>query len=189
MPPTSNDKSFSSDANPNEASDIKSELKSDAHDLKDSAKRRAEDEAETRKDQATGAARSTSSALRTAADDLEGDDQAPEWLTAGFRQAADGLAEMADAVEGKSAREIGHRTSRFARENPAAFLAGSAALGFTLARFLRAGAEHEHHDPGQGVRKDYAPSQTRDESTISSSDRMNGPSSFSTTSRQTGEVR
>jgi FKBP-type peptidyl-prolyl cis-trans isomerase len=189
MPPTSNDTSFSSDANPNEASDIKSELRKDAHDLKDSAKHRAEDEAETRKDQATGAARSTSSAFRTVADDLEGDNQAPDWLTAGFRQAADGLAEMADAVEGKSAREIGNRTSRFARENPAAFLAGSAALGFTLARFLRAGAEHELHNSGQGVEKNYAPGQTPDGPTFSSSDRTNGPSSFSTPPRQTGEAR
>lgn len=129
-----------------DAEELKTELQSDAKDLKDTAKRRAEDEAETRKNQATGAAKSTSAALRTAADDLDADDRAPDWLTAGFQQAADGLADMAQSLEGKSAREIGRQTSRFARDNPAAFLAGSAALGFALARFLRAGAEHDRHE-------------------------------------------
>jgi hypothetical protein len=81
--------------------------------------------------------------LRSAADELEGDDQAPAWLSSGFRQAADKLAEMADTLEGKSVRDIGRQTTQFARQNPTTFLAGSAAAGFALARFLRAGADYQ----------------------------------------------
>jgi len=129
---------------------VGAELKGDAQNLKNSAMKRAESEAETRKDEASRAAKSTSSALRSAADDLANDDQAPEWLASGFRQAATKLADMADALQGKSVSEIGQQASRFARQSPGTFLAGSAAVGFALARVLRAGAEHESHATSGG---------------------------------------
>ncbi|QNE07209.1 hypothetical protein [Croceicoccus marinus] len=128
---------------PSGSGDVRSELKGDANDLAENAKGRAEREAQSRKEQASGVAKSTSSALRSAPQELENDEQAPTWLSSGFRQAADKLSDMADTLQGKSVGDITQQTNRFARENPGTFLAGSAAAGFGLARILRAGAEHK----------------------------------------------
>jgi hypothetical protein len=135
------------------SSTIKEELSQDAGRLGDSAKERAKEEAETRKQQVTHTARSTSSALERAADELEQDDDAPSWLSSAFRQTASGIERLAGSVEGRSADQLASDLTRFARQNPGAFLAASAAAGFAAARFLRAGAEYKHeqrYDPPSG---------------------------------------
>lgn len=121
------------------------ELARDAGRLKDAAKDRAMREAETRKGEASVAAKSASSALDKAASELKQDEDAPEWLASAFEKTASRLERFAGGIENRSPEQIGREVSSFARQNPAAFLAASAAAGFAAARFLRAGAEYRHH--------------------------------------------
>jgi hypothetical protein len=126
------------------SSEVREELSGDASRLAQSAKERATQEAETRKQQATQTARSASSALGRAADDLEQDDGVPSWLSSAFRQTASGIERLAGNVEGRGVDELARDVTRFARENPGAFLAASAAAGFAAARFLRAGTTYSN---------------------------------------------
>lgn len=126
-------------------SHTKEELKADADRLKDTAKHRASEKIEEGKSRATGTARSASDALEKAAGELDRDDNAPSWLSSAFRETAKGIDRFAGKVEGRSPEQMGREISSFAREHPATFLAASAAAGFAAARFLRAGADYEHH--------------------------------------------
>lgn len=137
------------------------ELKADADRLKDTAKDRASEMAGKRKDQATGAARSTADALQKAAGELESDSNAPSWLTSAFRETAKGIDRFAGKVEGRSPEEIGRQIKSFAREHPTSFLAASAAAGFAAARFLRAGADYEHHRQSSNGSTGYQSGQSR----------------------------
>jgi len=125
-------------------STIRDELADDASRLGSSAKERATAEAETRKQQVTQTARSTSSALGRAADQLDQDDSVPGWLSTAFRQTASGIERLAGNLEGRSPEQMAGDVTRFARESPVPFLAASAAAGFAAARFLRAGADYKH---------------------------------------------
>jgi hypothetical protein len=126
--------------------DIRDELKGDANRLKDTAARQGEAKAAQGKEQAAGAADATSSAMDAAAKRLRDDDDAPAWLASAFSSAAQQAGELAEQLHDKSPRDIARETRRFARRNPAAFLAASAAAGFAAARFLRAGAEYHEDD-------------------------------------------
>ena len=55
-----------------------------------------------------------------------------------LREAADGLKQIAHAVEGKSLGAMAAELSNFGRQNPVAYLGGAALVGFALARFARA---------------------------------------------------
>lgn len=127
---------------------VSGEIAQDAGRLKDAAMNRARREADVRKNDAAKAAHSASSALDKAAEELKRDDGAPDWLASAFTSTASGIDRFASSVESRSPDEIGREVSRFARHSPAAFLAASAAAGFAAARFLRAGAEYQHHHPG-----------------------------------------
>ena len=120
------------------------ELASDANRLKHTAAERAKQEADVRKVDAARAAKSASSALDKADAELDRDANAPRWLTA-----AGSIERLASNVEGRSTDELGREVSRFARDHPGAFLAASAAAGFAAARFLRAGADYQHHHQQQ----------------------------------------
>lgn len=148
----------SATADSSSTSGLREELSADASRLGDTARERAKEEAETRKQQVTQTARSASSALGKAADDLDRDDGAPSWLSSAFRQTAGGIERLAGDLEGRSPDDLARNLTRFARENPLAFLAGSAAAGFVAARFLKAGADYarEHrYDPPAGAAGDY----------------------------------
>ena len=62
-----------------------------------------------------------------------------------FSSAARKVDDLARRLQDKDVRELASETRGFARDNPTAFLAASAAVGFAAARFMRAGAE-EHDD-------------------------------------------
>ncbi len=131
-------------------SGVAEDLKGDAQDLKDTALKQGEAKVAQGKDQVSRTARSASSAIKTAADELQGDDQAPDWLASAFSSVAREVDDLASHLQDKSTREIGNEARRFARRNPSAFLAASAAAGFAAARFFRAGAEyHDDFDVGQ----------------------------------------
>ncbi|WP_050784747.1 hypothetical protein [Erythrobacter sp. SD-21] len=119
------------------------ELKHDAEDLKETARRQGEAKADQEKQRVGRAATSASSAMQTAADELREDSDAPDWLASGFSGVAREVDSLAHRLQNKSPRELAGETRRFARENPTAFLAASAAAGFAAARFFRAGAEYD----------------------------------------------
>ena len=55
-----------------------------------------------------------------------------------LREAAGGLRQIAEAVEGKSIGTLAGDLTELSRQNPIAFLGGAALVGFALARFARA---------------------------------------------------
>lgn len=82
----------------------------------------------------------TASALRSAAEDLEGTFQGEI-----LRHAADGLQGLADDIRDKSIGEIIGDVAAYARRHPVTYLGGAALAGFALARFARASSDPAHH--------------------------------------------
>lgn len=132
--------------NTHQTSRVTDELKHDASHLKDTVGSRAKEETESRKGEAVQAAESASSALKTAADDLRNNPDAPEWMASALQQAARKIEGLASHVDGRSVDQLGRDISEFARRKPGTFLAASAAAGFAAARVLRAGMDKKRHD-------------------------------------------
>ena len=100
----------------------------------DEAKSAATEKVEETKDQAAGEIARTAQGLEAAAEEMEGSPLQQDLL----REAADGLKQIAHAVEGKSIGAMAGELSEFGRQNPVAYLGGAALVGFALARFARA---------------------------------------------------
>lgn len=127
---------------------LREEVSSDAARLAQTAKDRLDQAADGQKQAAVGVAQSATSALDRAVDALRQDDGAPDWLTKAFETTASQIKGLASSIEGKNIDELRRNVSEFARTNPMAFLAASAAAGFAAARFLRAGSEYKTHQAG-----------------------------------------
>lgn len=123
----------------------KQELKEDAVALKESAKKQAETQAKRGRDQAVGLAKSASSAIDKAAEELHNDNDAPDWLAGILSTAAQKIGQVASELDDKSPQQMLNSAQQFGRQQPAMFLAASAAAGFAAGRFLRTGAE-QHDD-------------------------------------------
>jgi hypothetical protein len=135
-------------ASQNSGAELREELRSDASTITDTAKQRLQSEVDSRKGTAAQQAKSVSSALESAADQLN---DSPAWLRSTFQQGAQTLQRFADQIEQKDTRELTRDVQQLARQNPGTFLAGCAALGFAAARVLKAGAEQtSQSDYGQG---------------------------------------
>ena len=111
------------------------------HDLRDAAqsslqdvKSAAADKTEEVKGQTADEIDRTARGLEAAADELAGSPLQQDLL----REAADGLKQIARAVQGKSIGAMVGELSEFGRQNPLAYLGGAALAGFALARFARA---------------------------------------------------
>lgn len=117
---------------------MRGELRSDAQQLSMSASNRIHDEIDARKGAAAEQAKSVSSAIDRAASELE--DGTPQWLKSAFQHGAKEVQRFADSLERKDSRQIMRDIQAMARNNPTAFLAGCAALGFAAARVFKAGA-------------------------------------------------
>ena len=115
-----------------------SDIGGDAQKLSSAAGNRIHSELDARKGTAAAQAKSVSTAIGSAADQL--DDGAPQWLKSAFQKGAQQVQTFADTLEQKDSREILRSVQDLARSNPGAFLAGCAALGFVAARVLKAGA-------------------------------------------------
>lgn len=136
------------------ASDLRQELGQDAADLTNTLKGRVKQEAETGKNKALEIAGSATSALGVAADQLRDNPDAPDWMASGLQKIARQIEQAASDLDGRSLDDLGRDASRLARDNPATFLAVSAATGFFAARLLRVGADKKRHaqagsDPSQ----------------------------------------
>ena len=100
----------------------------------DEAKSTATEKAGEAKAQAADEISRTARGLEAAAEEMEGSPLQQDLL----REAADGLKQIAHAVEGKSLGTMAAELSEFGRQNPVAYLGGAALVGFALARFARA---------------------------------------------------
>ena len=120
---------------------MRSEVRSDAQRLSNSASNRLHSEIDARKGTAAEQARSVSTAIDRASSEL--DQNAPQWLKSAFQQGAEQVQRFADTLEQKDSRQILSDIRDLARNNPGAFLAGCAALGFAAARVFKAGAPDE----------------------------------------------
>ncbi len=123
------------------ARDVGSAAKERLHDLRDAAqssledvKSAAADKTDELKGQTADEIARTARGLEAAADGLEGSPLQQDLL----REAADGLKQIARAVQGKSIGAMVGDLSEFGRQNPLAYLGGAALAGFALARFARA---------------------------------------------------
>ena len=120
------------------SSETASQLKSDAKQLGNTASNRLHSELDARKGTAATQVRSLSNAIGQAGEGL--DEGAPQWLRSAFQQGAQKAQMFADSLEQKDSRAIMRDIQDLARNNPGAFIAGCAALGFAAARIFKAGA-------------------------------------------------
>jgi hypothetical protein len=114
-------------------------LRDDAQKLQGAATDRLQAEAEAQKDEASKQVRNLSSALGAAAQSV--DVGASQWMKSALQEGAQALDRFSRSVEQQDTSQLLGRVQRIARDNPATFLAGCAALGFAAARVLRAGAD------------------------------------------------
>lgn len=133
---------------------VREDLKDDASELGGMAKERAEARAQQEQERAAKTAKSASSAMNTAADQLRDDENAPDWMASAVSSAARQVDDLAGRLQNKSPSDVAREASRFGRENPTTFLIASAAAGFAAARFLRAGAEQQHQRDDAGSADD-----------------------------------
>lgn len=122
----------------NASGDASQRVKDAAQSVKDTAgtvlergKQLAGDAAQKGAERANSAAQSTSSALRRAADDVEGDNR---MIGSALRKGAETIERAAQSLQGGDISRLVDDLNGFARRQPALFLGASVALGFALAR-------------------------------------------------------
>ena len=71
-------------------------------------------------------------------------------LSGHINDLAGGMARLSQGLREKSADELMRDVNRIARDNPAMFIAGGVALGFTLTRLLRASSQAAGAGPDHG---------------------------------------
>jgi hypothetical protein len=118
-----------------------------ASDAASEARHEARSFAETQKDEAAGRVGGVASAIRSAAGDL--DDQNQSAVADYARQAATGLDRVSDALSNRSIDDLVHTVEDFARRQPVAFLGGSVLAGFVMARFAKSSSERRHGAEGR----------------------------------------
>jgi ElaB/YqjD/DUF883 family membrane-anchored ribosome-binding protein len=115
-----------------------SEVLSEAKSLGETAVDRVHSELDSRKGDAAAQVKSVSSAIGSAADQL--DPAAPQWLKSALEQGASQIQAFAATLEQNDSRELANSVGEFARRAPFTFLAACAAVGFGTARVLKAGS-------------------------------------------------
>ena len=118
-------------------------LRDAAQSTLEDAKSAATEKAGEAKHQAADEIARTARGLEVAAEEMDGSPLQQDLL----REAADGLKQIARAVEGKSIGAMAGELSEFGRQNPVAYLGGAALVGFALARFARASTPAEKAPP------------------------------------------
>ena len=119
----------------------------------DEAKSAATAKVEETKGEAAGEIARTAEGLEAAAVEMEGSPFQQDLL----REAADGLKQIAHAVDGKSIGRLAGDLSDFGRQNPVAFLGGAALVGFALARFARASTAEGSNSSSSAMTFDAGP--------------------------------
>ena len=136
--------------------------KKKASEAAEQAKTKARSFADEKKEEAAGQVGGVASALRSTADNLEGEDQAS---MAGYaRQAASGLDRVSDALSNRNVDDLLETAEDLARSQPVAFIGGAVLAGFVLARFAKSSSERRH-DRQRNQNQAYS-SYERDEATL-----------------------
>lgn len=126
--------------------------KQQAAQLGEDAKREAKSRAEAGTARAADEIDQVAGAMDAAASQLR--DSNAEGLAEFAARAARSMSDMSERLRHRSVDELAEDASRLARDNPAMFLLGGVAIGFGLARFLKASAERDHYGAGGSERRD-----------------------------------
>jgi hypothetical protein len=114
----------------------------------------AESQLTSQKDRAAETAGTVAQAIRSAGEQLKGQDQS------GFAQYADMAAErveqFSDYLQSRDLREIVVEVEHFARRQPIVFLAGAFALGVLGARFLKSSGQQAQQNSFTGTGSDWS---------------------------------
>lgn len=114
--------------------------------LLDETRRDGKKVLDRQKDAATEEVGAVASALRSAADDLHRQDHRASRFV---EFAADRLESFGNTVRNKDIDSLIDEAERLGRRSPAAFFAGSVALGFLLSRFLKSSARSRQSEGAQ----------------------------------------
>ncbi len=109
--------------------------------------------ADARKGTVAQPLRQVSDAIEAAGEKLTGGETPlPAWVNDSLRSVSTGISDFATRIEQSDSKQLLRDVQDFARQQPAVFLAGCAALGFAAARVLRAGAAPSagHDDDATG---------------------------------------
>lgn len=118
------------------------EAKAVAADAARQAKAQVDQHADRAKEGVADEVHDVARALRTAADEMRSG--SPQERT--MAQIADGLADASNTLREKDLGQMANDLTRFARNNPVAFLGGCALVGFAAARFARASSVAPEQD-------------------------------------------
>jgi hypothetical protein len=121
----------------------------------DAARAKAQNLYETNKEMAVSSAGAMAQALRSAASQLDGQQESLGRYT---RQAADKLENAARGLAERDLSQNVESIQRYARRSPGAFLGGAFVAGVALARFMKASAERRPRRAAMGD-SGYAPAQ------------------------------
>jgi len=120
----------------------------EASELAGAAMDRGRERASEVKDRVADQAERIAEAVETTADELESNDGG---MLSGYgRSVASMMRQLAGGLRERDVDAFATELADFARRNPAAFLAGSVALGFGLSRFLKASGGREHYEDYDG---------------------------------------
>ncbi|UYY78198.1 hypothetical protein [Sphingomonas sp. R1] len=114
-------------------------IREEASKYADQAKEHILGFAGTGKDRATSALDEVAEMMRTAAGDV--DAKLGEQYGQYARTAADGIAGFADSLRGKDVNALLDEATEFVKKSPAIAVGTAAALGFVLARVIKAGID------------------------------------------------
>ena len=120
------------------AGDIASDVKAKAMDAAEVARDAVGQTATAAKDSLADGGHKLADSLRTAASD-----RGPSVQARVLDAVAGGVDTVADTLHGRSFGDLIADVQDLARRNPGLFVAGAAVAGFALARFIRAGSQHD----------------------------------------------
>lgn len=110
-----------------------------ANEIKERVKERVTEQVETRlaetRTRAAGHVSAVAETLHSSSEDLR--DRGEEQVSRYVEKAADQVERMATYLQDADVGEVVNRVERFARREPAAFMAGAFAVGFLASRLLK----------------------------------------------------
>jgi hypothetical protein len=123
-------------------------LRETAQELRQAATSAVED----RKDEIADRVQGLAETVKHSADDMR---QHQGWIADIMDRGSDELVRFAETVRSRNISQIADEVEGFARRQPALFAGATFALGFALARFVRASTPSPRYEPGYGAAHDY----------------------------------
>lgn len=126
-------------------------MNEDAQDVKREASVKARETVEDGQQRLADEAGTLSDAIDAAAANLDENDR--DGLASYAREMSRKLTSAAGQLEGRSVDQLADDAKRLARDNPALFMLGSVAVGFSLSRFFKASEKHDRHVSQQSTHR------------------------------------